>query len=67
MVKILSTQHYSTIIIDVEYKHDFFKITYRENGDSPFLKEWEILDEDNEEVSNDELINWAKKYIELVK
>lgn len=67
MIRTLSTETFTTTVIYLEYNEESYKVTHREDGDGYFVPDWQIEDEDGEEIWGSvrtELIEWTKKYLD---
>lgn len=65
---VFSVDTYTTTIIRLEHNEESYEITHREDADGYFVPEWQVVDEDGEEVWNTEirpiLIEHSKKYLD---
>lgn len=52
-MKLLSINTYTTTVIHLEYNNESYEITHREDSDSGLVPEWEVINEDGEEESNE--------------
>lgn len=67
MIRTLSTETFTTTVIYLEYNEESYKIIHREDGDGYFVPDWQIEDEDGEEIWGSvrtELIEWTKRYLD---
>lgn len=54
-MKVFSVNTYVTTVIHLEYNNESYEITHREDSNSGLVPEWEIVNEDGEEESVEEV------------